>query len=287
MLQIILRAIRFFYNVVISTLRWAVVVLFMLFAATSLLWGAWLAVLPSVLVVIGAGRKRGGMLALGLIATVLVSPLTIRAVDAEFQRLDAKIEGGGPAALSRLELAEIFAGNLSMAVVGCAVTFCEAAAETALMAIPWMPEDVMIDSAFPWTASPWIRKEIRAHSAAARHGGAKIPPKGLLLYWRGANYDLATEGRAIMALGGGRLEVTPQRGIGEGRELAFAAIVPVTYRPAYTPIFDIGWLKLTLLDTVFWAAQERGWLHPYKLTYRFSVVVSEGGEVRQICPGSC
>lgn len=90
-----------------------------------------------------------------------------------------------------------------------------------------------------------------------------------------------------MALGGGMLKVAPQRGLGENSSLAFSAVVPVQYSPAYTPAFDIGWLKLTLIDTVFWGAQERGWLHPYMLTYRFSVIVSDTGEVLRVCSGSC
>jgi hypothetical protein len=272
-----------------GALRAIIGMLLLLFAAVSVLWGAWPAAAGCTLLLIGVARWRGLMIGLGLVLLAGGTPFAIRTANQEFIRLDEKIAANGARALSTVELSQIWLGNLAMAVGGAALTWPHAALETAALALPVELGHVTLESAFPWRASPWLRAEMRAHArAASGHGGRRLPENGIRLAWTGAHYDILREGAGIMALGGGRLHAAPPRDAGALREIEFRAEVPIAYRKgAFTPVFNFGWLKLTISDNVFWAAQERGWLHPYSLTYRFVLLIDAEGMVLDACDRAC
>lgn len=272
-----------------ALLRGAGAALLALFAVTSLLWGAWLGAAACGVALEGMRRRRRRILGGGLLLIAMGAPFTIATADAEFSRLDRKVASAGPGALSRLELTQIWFGNLSMSAVACALSWCEAAAESAALAAPVDLGRRSVDSAFPWRASPWLRESMRAHArAVAGAGGRRLPAEGLRLVWRGARYDMLAEGAAIMALGGGRLKAGEARRAGRGWTIPIRAEIPIRYKKgAFTSVFDAGAVKLTLRDGVFWAAQERGWLRPWHLSYRFALRVDRAGAVQEVCPGDC
>lgn len=258
---------------------------------TAMLWGAWygalgfLAILVAVLWPLRL-RRRIATVALALVLLGAAAIPTANHVTTRMAAMRVQVLTDGAGGLSLQDRLAIWFGNGAVAVTGCAVTFCEAATETALMYFPGIAGEHEILSTLPMR-SLWLRDMIEREGRARVSGAARYPGTGRELFWTDALSDPLREGRAMMALNGGRLfldRADPAAPHGIHARL----VVPVRYRKGVRHvILDHGPARLVIEDTVFWALQEIGWMTPYTPVYRWRVEFDANGALRDWCALRC
>jgi len=183
------------------------------------------------------------------------------------QSLSRSVEAG-PQRLSTRDLAATWTLHLAMAAGGWLAGFPEAAGETAGLVFRGSPERVH-RSDMPMR-SPTVRRAVaRAFAAAAASGSQDValPAQRIVFV-----YDPDRESlRAALALNPlllvGRV-VKP----GQGWRADLQATVQVAYpRRAVLRLGEVRGRSLVIDEGLFWALQQRGWLHPYLATCQWSV----------------
>jgi hypothetical protein len=223
---------------------------------------------------IGAGRRRGG----GLIALALAMPTALAEYPARIDALSARLQAGGPAALSTRDLTGIWLLNLGMAAGGAAAGFPEVALETALLVVPGGGErefggDVAM-------GAPQVQAAIADYAAlAAASGEARValPPRRLQLDGSGGHASI----RAALALNPVTLSGDAVREP-DGYRLELVARVPVDYPAgAELTLARVGGWHLRVDEGLYDALEQRGWLFPYTAAWAFTVPVGASGSTRR------
>jgi hypothetical protein len=167
-----------------------------------------------------------------------------------------KVLAHGPDGLSLLDCVAVFGLNLLMAVVGAGLGFPEVAMETARLAIPGAQERDVAGGRFP-ACAPKVAAafdELRASSPANR-----VRPRRLAWTYGAPG----SSWRAALAL-------TPATVVGARLDDGWTlrTSVPIDYPPRYRLVFvSFAGVDLGVEEGLFHALEERGWLHPYTLTY--------------------
>jgi len=209
---------------------------------------AWLATRPR------RGWLVGAWMMLGLPAALWSLVRYGQRVDA----LSAAVFSAGPSALGLADLFALWGLNLLMAAAGLVLGFPEVAAETALLAAP-MPASVEVPApgGFP-ACVPKVQQAVRRAEARGR------PQR---VSW---SYTSVDSVRGALALNPATVHVRPIAQAGQaGREVRVT--VPVDYPPRFRlRLGELGPVDLSVEEGLFHALEERGWLHPYQLTYRWT-----------------
>jgi len=197
----------------------------------------------------------------------LLVPWCVWGYTVRHEALAAAVLSRGPTALSVPDLFAVWGLNLLMAAAGAVLGFPEVAAETALLAVPRSEAITVHTSRFP-ACVPEVAEQVRR----ARHSGAGTGPHTLT--WR---YTADVNARGALALNPVEVEVV-RRDDG----LLLHATVPVDYPPSYRLVFaDLGVAQLAVEEGLFHALEERGWLHPYRLTY--TTHLADGAPLPSTC----
>jgi len=166
------------------------------------------------------------------------------------QRVDAlshKVFAGGSEALAVPDMIALWGLNLVMAGAGAVLGFPEVAAETASLAVP-------NDGTVVWDTRGRFPACVPKIRSAISQGGRRS------VAWA---YTSDESLRGGLALNPARVRVTPDA---NGRTVRVT--VPVDYPPRSRLSFGaLGPVELVVEEGLFHALEERGWLHPYELTY--------------------
>ncbi|MCB9692200.1 MAG: hypothetical protein H6736_10345 [Alphaproteobacteria bacterium] len=218
-------------------------------------WHIWLGAVwwTATAVTFARRERRDWLLPLG----VLLVPWCVWRYTARVTVLTEAVRHGGAAALSVVDLFAVWGLNLVMAAAGFVLGFPEVAVETALLTVPRGDELSFTSTRFP-LCEPKVAATVRAQ--VARGGGG--PER---LAWRYG--EPGSSWRAALALN--PVEVSTHRG---PKGFVMEARVPVDYRGFYPLVLgELGPLRVVVEEGLFHAAQERGWLSPYTLTWRAEV----------------
>lgn len=195
----------------------------------------------------------------GLLGLFLV-PLALVRYDQRSQHLSAAVRSGGPAALSTADLSGIYGLNLLMGTTGYVLGFREVGLETLRMALPGPSTQRWEDARFP-VCAPRVAEVVerrRQQAAKGREG-----PWADRVVWTGYISSAEQSTRAGLALNPVEVRSSP-----DGDELVVEATVPVDYPPsARTLLATVGPFEVAVEEGLFHAAEERGWLHPFQLTW--------------------
>lgn len=229
-------------------------------------WKLWLAgVAMSLLAgMLWTGRLRYGAALLG--AAPLVVPWSLYRYSIRVDALTDAVVQGGPTALSVADCVAIYGLNLLMAVVGFFLGFPEVAYETASLAWPNDGEMELHDAYFP-RCVPKVGAAVALRQELARDGAWRFMDERLA--W---NYGApGSSWRGALALTPSTLATTRS-----GETLQFRVTVPVNYPERYRLVMGkAGPFTIGVEEGLFHALEELGWLHPYRLTYRFDVELDE------------
>lgn len=229
-----------------------------LFGISALVSGAFLAVGPS-------RRLRFSASLILFLALVLAAPLTLNQVTIGLRAIGDEALADGAASLSYPERAALWWSSVWLSIGGLAYGAPHAVAEQVLMF--WDGPDVRVwRSDFP-TDARQVRDNV-VHAKEQLGGGAG--EARYRLGWKSYCEDDCDVG---LALNGGSLIVAAD----DGGACVARASVDVCYKPRYRSstilslprIGEFGPFRLRIDQAAFWALQEVGWLHPYKLTYRW------------------
>jgi len=187
-------------------------------------------------------------------------PLALVRYDQRSQHLHAAVRSGGPAVLSTADLSGIYGLNLLMGTTGYVLGFREIGMETLRMALPGPSTQRWEDARFP-VCAPRVAEVVARRRQQAVQG--REGPWTDRVAWSGYGSSADQSMRAGLALN--PVEV---RSSVEGDEMRVEATVPVDYPPsARTVLATAGPFEVAVEEGLFHAAEERGWLHPFELTW--------------------
>lgn len=231
-----------------------------LFGAWLLCWHLWLGALwwfgcGALLL----GRARPRWWVVHLPSGVLLVPWCIWRYAGRVQELTALYDRGGPEALGLADLFAVFGLNLCMAFVGGVLGFSEVAVETALLTVPRGSELTFVAGDFP-RCVPKVSAQVERWRREARRGRKRFGPERLA-------WTYHAEGSSFR----GALALTPATMTAElhGQLLEVETTVPIDYPERYALVLlPLPGRPVVVEEGLFHALEERGWLHPYQLTYR-------------------
>lgn len=181
--------------------------------------------------------------------------------------LTATLDRGGPAALSHRDLAGIWALHLAMATVG-APAFPEVALETGLLIGP-NPAVRRFDSGFAMRSEAVSSRVADLQRQCARLSGPADLPARRITFSYARSYG---EARVGLALNPFELRAHATPGPSGCARLDLTGRVPVSYpRRAFLHLFTARGRAIGVQEGLYWALQQRGWLHPYTAEWRWSV----------------
>jgi len=221
-----------------------------LVAAWLCCWQLWIGAAWWVALAVALRRRRGPWTWLGVgLAGLPAAACSLVRYPARVDALSRKVVASGPDALSIPDCLAVWGLNLVMAAAGAALGFPEVAAETVALAVPGRAEAT-------WPAVGGFPGCVPAVRRAIDRGGD--PHVG----W---TYASADSFRGALALN--PASVTVQRAGGE-REVRVT--VPVDYPLRGRLRFArLGPVDL-VVEVLFYALEQRGWLHPFQLTWQWT-----------------
>jgi hypothetical protein len=270
------------------TVRAIVGTIALFLAATAALWKApvvvlWLAALAVVALTPGTGRRtrwlwRGAavLFAAWTIAFGILWRVPFREIEERMAELH-RTAYANPRALSTVDRLAIYQGNLAMGLAGLTIGFPEVAWETARMAWPGPAEHVV--------ASDFAMKSAKVREAVAAFARSlpekDVPPrsKSVTLAWKRGYADylsagaFRSEGRVALAVNCPfELAMKASRD-GYAWRIDCRGSCDVTYGrfKEMTPMFRVGGETAYVSETMFAALRRLGWLHPFTVTYVWSV----------------
>ncbi|MDY6937562.1 MAG: hypothetical protein SWY16_07835 [Cyanobacteriota bacterium] len=226
--------------------------------------------------------QRLTLLVILLLASPLWGYLALGELMWRQEQLSQKLQNSGPEELSRKNKVAIYGGNLIMATGGYLLGLPEVAMETVLLSVPGSSVREF-ESDFAW-ASAKVRTPIEAFiDRLPEDPGAtevvRMPPT--TIEWTAADY-LEGEGRVALALNPFELEAVAYRE-GEGWRIECSGTVAIEYDPSpgRTELLKLPGLTVGADQSLFWALQEEGWLHPYTARWRWTRNVDAGDSGRR------
>jgi hypothetical protein len=253
---------------VLSALYW-IAVLFL--GVTAALWlNIPLLLVCAGLIAIRFSRRRW-LYWLALAFAGLAMPFVLNAAHHRMAAWDRQILERGADSLTVLDRSAIYLGNIWMALGGFCVGAPEAAVETLLLMVP--DEDGAREA--NWVFFAHDRSVLATAETLARDLMATSRVDGKrAIEWPPGVYSLANY-RVSLATAGG--SVVLRRGQAPG-EFAAAVEVPIRYtRGAELRLLRSDLLDLTIPETLFWALEQAGWLHPYVMRYHFKLRIAGDG----------
>jgi hypothetical protein len=223
------------------------------------------------------GRSRASLLRrrrlcwLAFALAGLAVPFVLNSAHHRMAAWDRQILERGADSLTMLDRSAIYLGNIWMAIGGFCVGAPEAAVETLAMMVP--DEDGAREANWVFfahdssvlAAAETLARDLMATSRA--HGKRAIQ-------WPPGVYSLANY-RVSLATAGG--SVVLRRGQAPG-EFAASVDVPIRYtQGAELGLLRSGLLDLTIPESLFWALEQAGWLHPYVMRYHFKLRIAGDG----------
>ncbi|MFT4627377.1 MAG: hypothetical protein ACI8PZ_006061 [Myxococcota bacterium] len=211
-----------------------------------------------------AARKDWRWSALWAALVVLTSPV---AVLDYAQRVDALTAKRATTGLDTRDRAAVWWLNLTMAGVGAAVGFPEAAVETALLAVPG-PAERSFHSPFPMRDAG-VRQAVER---MARSGPGTLPHHRVTWTYgeRGRSDRVALACNALDLSG----VAVPD---GDGLRLDLEGRVDIRYpQRARLHLFTLAGRRVGIDEGLFADLQDAGWLFPYTAVWRWSVRVEDG-----------
>lgn len=266
-------------RIVRETLRWSAIAALSAAALAGAVFGIAATPIALCLLVFSAlpirQRAWRGLRAVALLAVTVATAFAWHIPFHEYaDRLQSlsRSAGADPQRLSTRDLASIWTLHATMAVGGWLAGFPEAAGETAGLVFRG-PRERVRRSDFAMR-SPTVRRAVaRAVAAAitaakaARAAESTIPPQRIAFA-----YDPSRESmRVALAL---NPVILSGQVVSDGRgwRADLQATVRVAYpRSAVLHLWDVRGRSIVVDEGLFWALQERGWLHPYVLTWQWSV----------------
>jgi len=248
------------------------------------LWPVWTGVFVSVAAAAAAvpwaGRWRSrrkwwivaGLLTLPLCARLIASELAAR-----WHHLAEIKNTTGPTGFSPPALAALYGWNLTLAAGGFVVGFDEVARETLALTRAG-PRERVWESAFA-LRSPKVRQAVvemaRDLPREARDGARHTLPTRTVAW---TEYSTASDSLRVALALNSPLVLS---GVAERRNrtwwMDLRARAAIAYpRSALLRIGPVlGSDPLTFDEGLFWVLQERGWLHPYTVTWMWSMPADE------------
>lgn len=191
-------------------------------------------------------------------------PWCLHRYDGRARERMAAVQKDGPAALSGADLVAVYGLNVAMGTAGYALGFPEVALETWRLGLPGADARRWRSDRFP-VCAPRVAEVVERRRAQVRRGHEG--PWHDRVAWKDYTPGPRQSVRAALAL-------TPVEIVTRGLEggLLVEATVPVDYPPSFRLVFGrFGPFDLAVEEGLFHAAEERGWLHPYRLTWEVQV----------------
>jgi hypothetical protein len=258
-----------------ETLRWVTIAALASASLAGLVFGLTVTPLTFGLLVFSAAPirqrtwrfARAAVLLLVAVAAAFAWHVPFHEYADRIQSLSRSVEAG-PKRLSTRDLAAIWTLNLVMAAGGWLAGFPEAAGETA--GLVFRGPDERVHRSDMAMRSPTVRRAVARGFAAAAASGSEdlgLPAQRIVFM-----YDPDRESlRAALALNPLLLAGRVVRA-GQGWRADLQATVQVAYpRRAVLRLRDVRGRSLVIDEGLFWALQQRGWLHPYVATWQWSV----------------
>jgi hypothetical protein len=196
---------------------------------------------------------------------VLAIPFAFHSAHHRMAAWDRQIRERGADGLTTLDHSAIYLGNIWMALGGFGVGAPEAAVETLLMMV--RDEDGAREA--NWVFFAHDPSVLATAEKLARDLMAKNATQGKrAIEWPPGVYLLANS-RVSLATAGG--SVVLRRGQAPG-EFHASVEVPIRYtQGAELRLIRSDLLDLTIPESLFWALEQAGWLHPYVMRYHFKL----------------
>ncbi|MEM6532740.1 MAG: hypothetical protein AAF654_08945 [Myxococcota bacterium] len=202
-------------------------------------------------------KAAGAVVVFG--ACLVTVPVALSEMNNETDRLAHKLDREGPAALTTQECLGIYLLGLWTAGVGFLV-YPEAAEELFYLYLPAEDDRRHFESDFA-TASARVRDPLaRFSNSLSTQSTLKMPARRVAWRSYSQSYD---ENRVAFALNPCTLSAEAHRNGGEWT-IHVSAITRIEFpRRSRVVVARIGAHQLKLEEGLFWALQQRGWLHPY------------------------
>ena len=247
--------------------------MFALVAAPLAVFGAWIAaVCVMVAGVLAVSRFRATVRGLGALGGLLVAgAVALAEYPPRIAALRATVDAGGAQALSTRDCAGIWLLNVGMAAGGTLAGFPEAGIETLLLAVP-RPDVLTVRSSFPM-GSARMEELVDAYIAYAE----ERPTRRVVLPRRRVVFGNAShaEWRRALALNPLVVDGFAER-VDGGWTLDLVGRVEVDYPPQSRLILIDRWpLSIVIDEGLYDALEQRGWLFPYTLVWRFQTTRSD------------
>ena len=241
----------------------------------SMEWsGTWVLLLLATSMPVGGvfGRWARGAGTLGLIALAVWGwTVPFHEYASQVATLHARVQRDGPDALRERDLLALYGLNGVVGAAGLAVGFPEVARETWALAV--LTESDRSHTSDFAMRSPRIRGAVADMVSVdlAEPSGDEVGLSPRRLSW-GGSYGGSESTRVALALDGpSTLSGTAYR-YGERWRLDLVATLRVRYPAGWSQeVGRVGGVPVVVDEGLFWALQQRGWLHPYEASWRWSL----------------
>lgn len=246
--------------------RWFSLLVFLIFALTSMFWQVWLLGLALTLLVYFIWTKQTKLILTAFIVSLLLLPMSFNTVSKRMDYFGELIKGQGAQALTTIEKTSIYLGNISMALVGFAIIAPEVAVETLLLMDP-SGQDRHFKSDFAMK-SLHVRNLIDDYTQKVKAGDAPLNSPRIPLRWGpGYNSYSMFDYRVALAVAGGGLWLEYEK-TETGYDIKCRVTIDVKYSEKYQlDVFEAYGVRLYIEEAIFSALQDVGWLHPYYAHY--------------------
>lgn len=237
-----------------NRVAWVVRAAGLAFVAWLCTWHCWLGALWWAVAV--SGRVRGRWWLALFVSGLVAAPWTVWRYAVRVDVLTARVVRGGADALGVVDCLAIYGLNLVMAGTGLVLGFPEVAAETASLVVPGNDASEWRNNRFP-ACVPKV---------AAVIDDLRAQPVDGVLSGRRLAWTYGATGSSVR----GALALTPATVSGRRLEGAVEVrtSVPIDYPDRFRLVLvEVGGLAVGVEEGLFNALEERGWLHPYTLTW--------------------
>lgn len=209
------------------------------------------------------------------ILSIASIPLVINSADQQMEAWDRQIRAKGPSSLTIWDSLAIYVGNLWTAAGGFCIGAPEASVETLLLAIPNSSGMREANWVF-FDDDPSILSAVRILAVEIEAKQAKRVEKKI--QWPPGVYSLSNY-RVSLALAGG--SVILERDAKTEDIIAYID-VPITYPSnSYLTLIDNDYIEFSIPERMFWALEQKNWLHSYVMRYYFKITMNNGGIIIQ------
>lgn len=255
----------------INLVKLVITIILLTFAITSFLWYVWWLGILLTIISIFIWTELRRLWVISLMVALLTLPLSFNKISTQMDYFGDLIDQQGPKALSTPERVSIYFGNISMALVGFAIIAPEVAIETLLLMEP-SGKDRTYNSDFAM-GSKHVSKLIEDYTEKVKAGTAPLKSERIPLLWPGYNSYSMFDYRVALAVAGGGLFLDYEK-TASGHTINCKITIDVKYSegPILT-VFDYGFVRLYIDETIFSALQDIGWYHPFYAHYIWELQV--------------